>query len=131
MLISRLERKLCSSRYRQRVQFAESESQMHLQNLVQGRLVNGSIGKVTGFRSVANATELHTEIAEVDDRKVQPHSSSPQELQKKLEGRLWPLVRFANERAVLCVPTEFQQVNALGIVEASRDQVRFVLIILF
>lgn len=105
-----------------------------IQNLVQGHLVNGSVGKVIEFRSLADAIASHTAIAQVDSRNPgQQHDHAVAE--QKCDGkslknqpeRVWPLVQFANGREVLCVPQEFTVVNVYGEVEAKREQVRYVL----
>jgi hypothetical protein len=38
--------------------------------------------------------------------------------------RVWPVVRFANGREVVCVPAEFDVASASGVTEATREQVR-------
>ncbi|KAJ6575524.1 hypothetical protein B0H10DRAFT_955578 [Mycena sp. CBHHK59/15] len=85
------------------------------QNLVQGYLVNGSVGQVIGFSTPIDAIKQHTEIATMDaDKAVQ---------EPRMRDQLWPLVQFSNGAQRLCVPQEFTINNADGHMEARRDQV--------
>lgn len=47
----------------------------------------------------------------------------PSESQLYSTERVWPVVKFKNERVVMCVPTEFTVESAVGVTEATRDQV--------
>ncbi|KLO19972.1 hypothetical protein SCHPADRAFT_808166, partial [Schizopora paradoxa] len=121
---------------------------MLIKNMVQGRLVNGSLGQVVEFKSVRQALEEGYEIAKVDT--TQPGESpskhdtqQDQELEPEPETdagakilaedeeistpSVWPVVRFTNERTLLCVPVEFSAENARGEVEASRYQIPLIL----
>lgn len=55
-------------------------------------------------------------------------SISPQQLDRiSGPGQVWPLVRFANDRTLLCNPAEFSIENAFGKAEAIRVQVPLIL----
>lgn len=90
---------------------------MVLQNLVQGRLVNGSLGQIVGFSTAADALRQHIQIANLD-------SAAPPPPGLKSSGQSWPLVRFIAGDEVLMIPQEFTINNADGVMEARRDQVR-------
>lgn len=78
------------------------------QNVVQGRLVNGSIGQVIGFQSLNEAHDRHTEIADVDNSKEgKKKRGSPEPLEERDYGsinQLWPVVRFLNGEQLLIKP---------------------------
>lgn len=89
------------------------------------------MGQVIDFRTPDAAKRSHIEISQVDsNRKSGPPLSKgiPEEL--RMENRVWPVIRFINGREVLCVPTEFTVVNVNGVVEAQRDQVRVLIVLL-
>lgn len=106
-----------------------------VQNLVPGRLVNGSLGQVVGFSAACDAykenvkfglsqclTDNHTSDGkEEKDGKVLSPCDPPEEL--FTTNRSWPIVRFSNGERLLCVPVGFDSVSASGIVEATRTQV--------
>jgi ATP-dependent DNA helicase PIF1 len=125
---------------------------MLIQNIKQGQLVNGSIGRVTAFKTVAQAiNDLRIEIAGVDrDRGIRGGVSLAPGmdringgLDRNLEGASvdgspgggaatspaqapeieWPVVEFENGQTLLCPPLGFSVVNFFGRVEAHRDQV--------
>lgn len=101
--------------------------------MVQGELVNGSLGQVIEFKSVRQAVNEGYEIAKVDTSQPGESPSKPEaEPELELEPELldeiknpsvWPVVRFTNGRTLLCVPVVFSAENARGQVEASRYQV--------
>ena len=95
-----------------------------LQNLIQGELVNGSVGQVIAFSTSSEAQKNHTDIAQVDDAK---DSIAAQRIRSRAaqNNRVWPVIRFTNGRVMLIVPVEFTVNNAQGEREASREQVRF------
>ena len=84
---------------------------------MQGELVNGSTGRVTGFlkrfEAACRGIHLAGRNAPEDHRFAAV----------KQCGTLWPLVRFTNGSECLCVPEEFTVTGARGNVEASRTQV--------
>lgn len=93
------------------------------QNLVQGELVNGSVGQVIGFSTSQEALTNRTEIAEVDESRAPVHGSLTAQNPGTKNDRVWPVVRFTNGKTVLIVPAKFTVNNADGRLEASREQV--------
>ena len=93
------------------------------QNLVQGELVNGSVGQVIGFSTSQEAQTNLTDIAEVDESKTIVHGSPTAQNPVIKNDRVWPVVRFTNGKTVLIVPAKFTVNNADGHLEASREQV--------
>ncbi|KAJ6501688.1 hypothetical protein C8R47DRAFT_237948 [Mycena vitilis] len=93
---------------------------MLVKNLVQGRLVNGSVGQVIGFSTSSEAIKQHLEVAKSEET-VQPNPD--------LAGstRRWPVVRFTHGEELVMVPQEFTINNADGGMEASREQVPLIL----
>ena len=81
------------------------------QNLVQGRLVNGSLGQVVGFQSLSEARGRDTEVAEVDKSRDpvimqgRDHSEEPMEGNQVVPvDSSWPVVRFINGQTLLLTP---------------------------
>lgn len=97
------------------------------QNLVQGELVNGSVGQVIGFSTSQDALTNRTEIAAVDDSKMMVHGNLMDQNPAIKNDRIWPVVRFTNGQSILVVPVKFTIDNADGKMEASREQVKRVL----
>ncbi|KAJ8468581.1 hypothetical protein ONZ45_g17199 [Pleurotus djamor] len=92
---------------------------MLIKNLVQGELVNGSVGRVIRFAKVKDVAR--NAIIKADEKanaKANRKDPSPDDLDCE-----YPLVRFTNGREMLCVPSEFTVDTATGDVEASRTQV--------
>jgi hypothetical protein len=89
----------------------------HGQNMRQGSLVNGSVGKVVAFATSKEAMENRTEIAKTDDNTAAKSAAM-------YGGRPWPVVRFTSGKEMLVIPVEFTVHNAQGRMEARRDQVR-------
>ena len=85
------------------------------QNLIPGELVNGSLGQVVRFRTVAEGLQEQTEIA-----KSEGSGMAVSHLPNSLA---WPVVRFISGREMMCIPHEFTVNNADGGMEAARDQV--------
>jgi hypothetical protein len=96
--------------------------QSSLQNLIQGELVNGSVGQVIAFSTSSEAQKNHTDIAQVDDTK-DPVTAQRIRSRAAQNERVWPVIRFTNGRVMLIVPVEFTVNNAQGEREASREQV--------
>ncbi|KIJ45716.1 hypothetical protein M422DRAFT_166157, partial [Sphaerobolus stellatus SS14] len=101
---------------------------MLIKNLVQGKLVNGSIGQVVAFKSIREAHGQHTEIAEVDKSKdpraaKDKDTESAEQKAKRSSNNVWPVVRFLNGHELLLPPAEFEIMNVHGEMEARRDQV--------
>lgn len=89
---------------------------MLIKNIVQGVLVNGSLGKVVDFRPEAG-------YVFEDPPEGAPRGSQPTE---RATGPLYPVVQFTNGVQRLVVPVTFDMNNAAGEMEASRTQVRYV-----
>ena len=125
-----------------------------MQNLVQGRLVNGTIGKVVKFLTTREANELGIMIGlpdgetllknqrvpswRIDRRSFSSETSAQDEAKQKLQIALsrsgvYPVVRFnqgsihGGSVEVLCVPNDFEVSAADGRVEARREQVPLIL----
>ncbi|KAG2070723.1 hypothetical protein BDR04DRAFT_967682, partial [Suillus decipiens] len=98
---------------------------IHLKNMVQGELVNGSVGQVIRFSTSEEAMRTATPIATEEGLKGGPSMKS--ELPANYDNSQWPVVRFTCGREVLCVPTDFTVDNADGGVEARRRQVPLIL----
>ena len=105
--------------------------------MLQGVLVNGSLGKVIEFISTHDAQQRHIEIADMERRKEGqefPTVNMPG-TQEDVPGlialdynefsknQLWPLVRFMNGHTLLCSPVEFLVEGLNGGVEARRLQI--------
>ncbi|CDO75871.1 hypothetical protein BN946_scf184672.g4 [Trametes cinnabarina] len=124
-------------------------------NIIQGLLVNGSVGRVVSFLTPRDAKAQHIEIALPDSRERNqqgvpdipggprvgmpgasepqaPMSQSEEQRQRKVEqilrlNSVWPVVQFLNGLVQLCVPLTFEVVSAEGTVEATREQVPLIL----
>ncbi|KAI0733991.1 hypothetical protein C8Q72DRAFT_771638, partial [Fomitopsis betulina] len=95
---------------------------MLIKNMVQGALVNGSLGHVVGFNTVLRARESGTDIAKEDPEKN--HNRNPNvSLIDSVERRVWPVVKFHSGQTLVCVPATFEAINAANRVEAQRYQV--------
>ncbi|KII93468.1 hypothetical protein PLICRDRAFT_152207, partial [Plicaturopsis crispa FD-325 SS-3] len=106
---------------------------MLIKNLVQGELVNGSVGRVIAFSTPIDAANEHTEIAQVELPKGAPvpvpgaPPKQPPALPKSQSTGLWPVVLFTNGMKRLCIPTDFTVNNSKGTVEAGRSQIPLIL----
>ncbi|TBU34899.1 P-loop containing nucleoside triphosphate hydrolase protein [Dichomitus squalens] len=109
------------------------------QNLIQGTLVNGSLGRVVGFYKPREALEIGVRIGH-PDLLFPLYEGLPRELleQKRKERQqrldhymksdnIWPAVQFLSGPLVLCVPLPFQAMDANGNIQATRDQVPLIL----
>ena len=94
--------------------------------MVQGELVNGSVGQVIKFCTSQEAMRNKMEIA--TEEGLRGSERDAQQAAARYDGSLWPVVRFTNGRELLCVPTDFTVDNAYGEMEARRRQVRCALI---
>ncbi|PAV21915.1 dna repair and recombination pif1 [Pyrrhoderma noxium] len=102
---------------------------MLIMNLPNYGLVNGSLGRVIGFRTTEQAHKELIKMAIPDDKDKSNGNgvkNIPRE-QLKASPREWPLVQFTNGREYLCVPMKFEAVGVLGNVEATRNQVPLIL----
>ena len=77
------------------------------QNLVQGELVNGSLGKIIEFKPMEPADNPNQRIVHTPSR----------------PNDIWPVVQFTNGRVMTIVCQEFTINNASGEIEAMRSQV--------
>ena len=110
-------------------------------NIIQGLLVNGSIGKAGGFYKPRDAVAMGAQIAlpelaqgPQNSPVAEPMGTQEREQQKEQRDQklkrllavntVWPAVQFANGPLMLCVPLSFEGINADGNIEAIREQVR-------
>jgi len=110
---------------------------MLIQNIEQGYLVNGSLGKVVEFLTIHSALARDIAIAEQANRPKRTLNPSflslPQDEVRPLTGHVfgrhevWPLVRFETGRELLCAPLDFTIEGYIGNVEARRMQVPLIL----
>lgn len=98
---------------------------MLIKNMVQGQLVNGSVGQVVRFSTSEEAMRTATPIA--TEEGLKGGLSTKSELPANYDNSQWPVVRFTCGREILCVPTEFTVDNADGGIEARRRQVPLIL----
>ena len=100
---------------------------MTRQNVVQGKLVNGSIGRVIGFSTPREAREREVDVAKTEEEQAQSQDPSQEfryrVLAEDAERNSWPEVKFQNGLVLLCIPTMFDAVNAEARIEATRKQV--------
>jgi hypothetical protein len=94
-----------------------------MQNLVQGVLVNGSMGRVIGFETLDDAAEPSAHSDEYIDEQGSTSRLSQQQFSDGELQRIWPRVRFLNGQEKVCTPQEFTVNNPSGVMEARRLQV--------
>ncbi|KAG2160133.1 uncharacterized protein EDB93DRAFT_1074251, partial [Suillus bovinus] len=94
---------------------------MLIKNMVQGELVNGSVGQVVRFSTSEEAMRTATPIA--TEEGLKGGLSTKSEVPANYDNSQWPVVRFTCGREILCVPTDFTVDNADGGIEARRRQV--------
>ncbi|ESK98247.1 dna repair and recombination protein pif1 [Moniliophthora roreri MCA 2997] len=100
---------------------------MLVKNIHHEGLVNGSIGQINRFCTVSDALRDHVSVTRVKTGQDQSLEKDP-DVQKNLsEKRVWPVVCFPSGKQILCIPLEFEVVNASGGMEARRDQVPLIL----
>ncbi|KAH9891032.1 PIF1-like helicase-domain-containing protein [Cubamyces lactineus] len=98
-----------------------------LKNIIQGLLVNGSIGRVDsdapnapGGSQARMPTSTPSRSQSTDQRE--------QMIQRILRlNTVWPAVQFQNGVTQLCVPLSFEVVSAEGSTEVTREQVPLIL----
>lgn len=112
---------------------------------MQGRLVNGSVGKIIDFIGVSEANQQCVEIAQLAPAGVEEATHLSEDFKiaerrrkQRGEHRLvqmtstknmfgahtaWPLVQFTNGTKLLCAPLEFNVEGMVGNLEARRLQV--------
>jgi hypothetical protein len=78
---------------------------MLIQNMIQGQLVNGSMGRVVAFDTMGNAAHHYAEVAKVDERTAKNAAKPVGEGkdESKPENRKWPIVEFENGHKLMCV----------------------------
>lgn len=84
--------------------------------MIQGYLVNGSVGRIVRFSTVSRAKKNGIKIAEIERVESKAHWLP--------SGSVWPVVQFICGPELLCIPQEFSVDNTDGKMEARRDQVR-------
>ncbi|KAG2123604.1 hypothetical protein DEU56DRAFT_47658 [Suillus clintonianus] len=94
---------------------------MLIKNMVQGQLVNGSVGQVIRFSTSEEAMRTATPIA--TEEGLKGGLSTKSELPANYDNSQWPVVRFTCGKEMLCIPTDFTVDNADGGIEARRRQV--------
>ncbi|KAJ4476618.1 P-loop containing nucleoside triphosphate hydrolase protein [Lentinula aciculospora] len=120
---------------------------MLITNVIQGCLVNGSIGKVIGFMTTHQALEEHIKLVEMkrtggtqktSDNHVptkrprigfenREPEFEPMNNAEFTKHEKWPLVKFTSGLLLLCSPENFCVEGFLGNVEAKRVQVPLLL----
>ncbi|KAF5384755.1 hypothetical protein D9757_006265 [Collybiopsis confluens] len=123
---------------------------MLIQNVVQGSLVNGSVGKVVGFMTSQEALWRKIFITEIKKGRMNDDAPSPQaavrietevilpaedesefeQINKHVQFGVtdeWPLVEFSGGVLLLCAPTRFTVEGFMGNVEAKRVQIPLIL----
>ncbi|KAJ2919332.1 hypothetical protein MD484_g1111, partial [Candolleomyces efflorescens] len=114
-----LEKLVCQ----QRIALKVGAQVMLIKNLVQGQLVNGSIGKVVSFSTLSELAQDETMVrSEEKDGVFLPDSS-----RSSLPARAWPVVKFINGDQRVITPVDFELNNAEGKMEARRLQVPLIL----
>ena len=89
--------------------------------MIQGELVNGSVGQVIRFSTSQEAMQSATQLA--TEEGLKGGLSMGSEIPANYDNSQWPVVRFTCGRELLCIPTEFTVNNADGGIEARRRQV--------
>jgi len=89
--------------------------------MVQGELVNGSVGQVVRFNTSQEAMQSATQIA--TEEGLKGGLSTGSQMAPNYDNSQWPVVRFTSGRELLCIPADFTVNNADGGIEARRRQV--------
>lgn len=100
------------------------------QNVVQGVLVNGSVGKVTNFFNCREAKNIHNIEVAISPRDKEENSGIGEvRIAEKLwmNPTKWPVVEFPGGRTRLIPPHEFTIENVNGTMQALRLQVPLIL----
>ncbi|TBU64714.1 hypothetical protein BD310DRAFT_943719 [Dichomitus squalens] len=104
-----------------------------LKNVIQGLLVNGSLGRVVGFFKPREAVAMDEQgEGEGSNRSAEQEKAQQEQREQKLKkilatNTVWPAVQFACGPLMLCVPLLFEVNNADGGIEAVREQVPLIL----
>jgi len=100
------------------------------QNVEQGVLVNGSVGKITGFFTCREAKNTHNITVAISPR---DREETPKTGEVRIAEHLWtnptkwPVVEFPGGRTRLVPPHEFTVENVNGTMQALRLQVPLML----
>ncbi|TBU47339.1 PIF1-like helicase-domain-containing protein [Dichomitus squalens] len=106
---------------------------MLVKNVIQGLLVNGSLGRVVGFFKPREAVAMDEQgEGEGSNRSAEQEKAQQEQREQKLKkilatNTVWPAVQFACGPLMLCVPLLFEVNNADGGIEAVREQVPLIL----
>ena len=114
-----------------------SHASSRSQNLIQGELVNGSIGVVVRFQNAREALSQGAQLGvpegptdpnkKADEPSTLGNAAIPDNVREHIRAvNRWPVVRFG-QREVLCVPAQFEVNAASGGVQARRSQVPLIL----
>ncbi|KAI0823120.1 hypothetical protein BC628DRAFT_1325700, partial [Trametes gibbosa] len=101
---------------------------MLVKNIVQGVLVNGSVGRVVNFLKPIEAMRMGIQLALPDRRDCNspdvPDIGEGANIKRILQlNSIYPVVLFQSGATQLCVPLSFEANSAEGTVEAVRHQV--------
>lgn len=99
---------------------------MLLQNVVQGCLVNGSVGVLEEFLTTREAVERGYAVA-APQQEIPPYLTPLDHATVFSKNQPWPLVRFTNNMHLLCAPLAFSVEGFKGNCEANRLQVPLIL----
>ena len=100
------------------------------QNVEQGVLVNGSVGKIANFLTCRDAKKVYNIEMALSPRDKE---ENPQTRDVRIADHLWtnttkwPVVEFPNGRKKLIPPHEFTVENVNGTMQALRLQVPLIL----
>lgn len=100
--------------------FTKQHYLIRYQNFVQGRLANGSIGRVTSFMTISQANAARISVAQPENGRGDVTDMPRPRPDDTTE---YPVVQFENGDTCLCPPLQFTVVNVFGRIEAARDQV--------
>lgn len=95
-----------------------------LQNMIQGKLVNGSVGKVVDFITPLEAAQRGTKFAISES-----NCSGMPPMGREVKMEKWPVVQFQSGDVLLCIPDTFEVNNPEGEIEAMRCQVTSLLVV--
>lgn len=96
---------------------------MLLRNQPEGGLVNGSLGKVIEFITIREARDRFLSIADMSKRETPVKQLTTDTMHEFCKDDAFPLIKFTNEKLLLCAPTDFTVENIKGGVEARRIQI--------
>jgi ATP-dependent DNA helicase PIF1 len=95
------------------------------QNVIQGCLVNGSVGVLEEFLTTKEAVDRGLAVA-TPQQEIPPYLR-PIDEAVFTKSQAWPLVRFTNGMFLLCAPLAFSVEGFQGNCEANRLQVPLIL----